>query len=171
MTAITKCDEYLCVMQGQQPSIAQRFNKSVADTNRQILKSIIETLILCGRQNIPLRGHRDNLTDIERYPEDSSGHGNFGALLKFRIRSGDHVLSKHLDKAARNATYTSADIQNQLLAIIGEHIQGQILSKVTEAVCFTIVADEVTDVSITRNNSVWCLGTLCVVGLVHVQCI
>ena len=113
-------------------------------TNRQIVKSIIETLILCGRQNIPLRGHRDNLTDIERDPEDSSGHGNFWALLKFRNRSGDHVLSKHLDKAA---TYTSADIQNQLLAIIGDHIQGQILSKVTEAVCFTIVADEVTDVS------------------------
>ena len=137
-------------MQGQQPSISQRLNTSVANTvaaNRQILKSIIETLILCGHQNIPLRGHRDNLTDIERDPEDSSGHGNFWALLRFKIGSGDHVLAKHLDKAAKNATYMSADIQNQLLSIIGDHIQGQILSKVAEAVYFTIVADEVTDVS------------------------
>ena len=60
-------------------------------TNRQILKAIIETLILCGRQNVPLRGHRDNLTDIERDPEDAIGHGNFWALLQFRIGSGDQV--------------------------------------------------------------------------------
>ena len=150
LVALTKCDEFLRVMKGQQPSIAQRLNKSVTDTvatNRQILKSIIETLILCGRQNIPLRGHRDNLTDIERDSEHVIGHGNFWALLQFRVGSGDDVLAKHLDKEARNAAYTSADIQNQLLAVIGDHIQGQILCRVSQAVGFTIVADEVTDIS------------------------
>ncbi len=150
LVALTKCDEFLRVMKGQQPSIAQRLNKSVTDTvatNRQILKSIIETLILCGRQNIPLRGHRDNLTDIERDSEHVIGHGNFWALLQFRVGLGDDVLAKHLDKAARNAAYTSADIQNQLLAVIGDHIQGQILCRVSQAVGFTIVADEVTDIS------------------------
>ena len=38
LTAITKCDDFLSVMQGQQPSISQHLNKSVADTvatNRQ----------------------------------------------------------------------------------------------------------------------------------------
>ena len=38
-------------------------------SNRLILKSIISTIILCGRQNIPLRGHRDNSTDMERERE------------------------------------------------------------------------------------------------------
>ena len=56
-------------------------------------------------------------------------------------------MAKHLDTAARNATYTSADVQNQLLAIIGDHIQGQILSRVAKAVFFTVIADEVTDIS------------------------
>ena len=28
--------------------------------NRQLLRSIVETIILCSRQNIPLRGHRDD---------------------------------------------------------------------------------------------------------------
>ena len=32
LMAITKCDEFLHVMQGQQPSIAQHLNKSVAET-------------------------------------------------------------------------------------------------------------------------------------------
>ena len=94
-----------------------------------------------------MRGHRDNLTDIERDPEDTIGHGNFWALLQFRIGSGDQVLAKHLDTATRNATYTSADVQNQLLAIIGDHIQGQILSRVAKAVFFTFIADKVTDIS------------------------
>ena len=120
LTAIAKCDAFLRVMQGQ------HWNKSVADTvatNRQMLKSIIETLSFWGCQNIPLWGHHDNLTDIERDPEDSSGHGHFCALLQW---SGDQVLAKHLDEAARNATYTSADIQN--LGIIENHIQGQMNS-------------------------------------------
>ena len=67
--------------------------------------------------------------------------------MGFRIGSGDHVLAKHLEQAARNATYTSADIQNQLLAVICSHIQEQILFKVAGAECFTIITDEVTDVS------------------------
>ena len=134
--AITKCDEFLRVMQGHQPSIAKHLNKSVAETiaiNCQILKSIIETLVLCGGQNIPLRGHCDGLTDIEWDQDGSSDHGNFWALLNFKVGSGDHVLANRLEKAARNATYTSADIQNQLLSIIGDSIQQKIISKVVTA--------------------------------------
>ena len=44
-------------------------------------------------------------------------HGNVWALLKFRIDSCDIVLQEHLTTAARNATYTSSTIQNQLIDI------------------------------------------------------
>ena len=70
--------------------------------NREFLKSIIKTVIFCGKQNIALRGHRDDSQHLVQ----SGNHGNFYALLDFRIDAGDRTLQTHLDKAARNARYT-----------------------------------------------------------------
>lgn len=62
--------------------------------NRERLRPIIESLIFCGRQNITLRGHRDDgsLIDIDRDDNNASitsNEGNFRELLRLRIRSGD----------------------------------------------------------------------------------
>ena len=68
LLAVTKADEFLSVMQGAQPSISQRLNQALADTiakNRSILMSIVATVILCGRQNLALRGHQDSFTEVE----------------------------------------------------------------------------------------------------------
>ena len=72
------------------------------------MQSIIETIILCGRQNIALHGHRDSFFEVEKDP--SAPHGNFWALLEFRVSSGDVGLQDHLANAPRNAKYTSPDI-------------------------------------------------------------
>ena len=61
--------------------------------------------------------------------------------------AGDSALQDHLASAPRNATYTSSDIQNQVIDILGDHIQNKILLKVKKAQHFTLVADEVTDSS------------------------
>ena len=55
--------------------------------NRLKLCSIVETLILCGRQGIALRGHRNDQTSVESNP--LANHGNFLALLQFCIQAGD----------------------------------------------------------------------------------
>ena len=60
----------------------------------------------------------------------STNHGNFCALLNFRILAGDTILRDHLQSAARNATYTSPDIQNQLISILGDNICNAISRKV-----------------------------------------
>ena len=55
-------------MENQQPSIQQRINQEMADrvsSNRQKLASILKVIVLCGQQNIAIRGHRDNITDME----------------------------------------------------------------------------------------------------------
>ena len=54
-----------------------------------------------------MRGHHDSVTDLERDDSGSDNHGNFLALLNFRIEAGDTVLGEHLSTAARNATYIS----------------------------------------------------------------
>lgn len=118
-------------------------------TNRQVLLSIVKIIILCGRHNIALRGHRDSMLDIERdaYVGHVASHGNFWALFNFRVDAGDAVLAKHLESARRNATYTSSDIQNQLIGVLGDHIRGKILTKVAKAQWYTIIVDELADVS------------------------
>ena len=123
------------------------YQQNYSRQNRQFLASILKTIVLCGRQNISLRGHRDSSTDLEKdnlFPEN---HGNFWALLNFRIDAGDKVLSEHLATAPRNATYTSSTIQNQLIQIIGNQIRDKILDRVRRAQWFTVIADEVTDIS------------------------
>ena len=65
-----------------------------------------------------LRGHRDNATDIEKDPSSTENHGNFRALLNFRVDAGDNVLGDHLTTASKNATYTSCVIQNQVIDVV-----------------------------------------------------
>lgn len=54
--------------------------------NRDILKSILKCIELCGRQGFALRGHRgdDTSTVLNK--------GNFKALVNFRADAGDSVL-------------------------------------------------------------------------------
>ena len=94
--------------------------------NRQKLGSIVKTIVLCGRQNIPLRGHRDSATHLERDIEGTGNHGNFLALLYFRVEAGDTVLEEHLSKADRNATYTSGNIQNQIIDVLVDQVREKI---------------------------------------------
>ena len=61
--------------------------------NRQLLNSIIKTVIFCGKQNIPLRGHCDDLKHLQQ----PGNHGNFHAFLKFRMEAVDKTLQAHLD--------------------------------------------------------------------------
>ena len=146
--AVVRMDDFLKVMKGQQSSIQVRVNETAMQlvaTNRKKLHSIIETIVLCGRQNIPLRGHRDTVLDVER--SDIESHGNFWALLQFRVDAGDLALRGHLANTPRNAMYTSPDIQNQIVNILGDHVRDKILLKVKQAQLFTVIADEVTDCS------------------------
>ena len=148
--AVATMDTFLKVMRSQQEKISVQLNdaaKQLVATNRKKLQSIVETIILCGRQNIPLRGHRDSAVDLEGTTSEGKNHGNFWALLQFRISAGDTVLRNHLARAPQNATYTSPDIQNQVINILGDHVRDKILVKVRGAQCFTIIADEVTDSS------------------------
>ena len=71
--------------------------------NREIMSSLFKTVIFCVRNNIALRGRRD---------DDSSKE----ALLYFRVDSGDHVLKEHLETSARNAT------RNEMITTVGKYI-------------------------------------------------
>lgn len=85
--------------------------------NRAKLTSILKTVILCGQQNFPLRGHRDD----SRY-YGSNHTGNFQKLLEFRVDAGDTVLQHHLEVCKKNATYRSKTIQNEMIGCCCDYI-------------------------------------------------
>ena len=76
------------------------------------LKWGIKAIILCGTQCIALRGT----------PEDAHGSsnncGNFLAILKL-LSETNYDLRHHIDApSARNVTYISPRIQNELIEIL-----------------------------------------------------
>ena len=96
---------FLRVMNSEQTPIDHQLVSAVAQQvqrNRELLKSIIRTIIFCSKQNIALRGHRDD----SQHFQQPGNHGNFHALLNFRTESGDKSLQTHLEKAPLNARYT-----------------------------------------------------------------
>ncbi|KAK4876004.1 hypothetical protein RN001_012426 [Aquatica leii] len=117
-----------------------------AEDNRRKIKPIIKTVILCGRQGIPLRGHKDyGPFDVDVKPQENEG--KFRAMLRTRIDAGDCDLKNHLQTCSLNATYISWNTQNQNIAACGEIIKQKIATEVNSAKCFSVLAYETTDIS------------------------
>lgn len=79
--------------------------------NRLRLKSIVDSVIFLGKQNIAFKSHRE---DGKLDANSSINEGNYRELLKFRVQSGDHLLKKHLEQVSAQATYISKTTQNEL---------------------------------------------------------
>lgn len=122
---------------------------SVIKRNRERLIPIIKTIIFCGRNNLPLRGHREGGSlDSEDNKNILSGNqGVFRALLAFRIDSGDTTLMQHFQKCGNNSMMISGKIQNDLISSIGEEVRSVIVERIKKAYCFAVLLDETTDCS------------------------
>lgn len=123
-----------------------------AAENRKRLKPIIETILFHGRQNIPLRGHRDDGQLVES--ESHVNEGNFRATLRLRIQAGDKELEAHLQNTSSRATYISKVTQNELITAIGNIYMREIISRVNNAGYFSVISDGTTDISKKEQLSV-----------------
>ena len=64
---------------------------------REAIAPIVDTVMLCGRQNIRLRGHRDSGKNQPELGESGlTSTGNFIELLNYRIRGEDKALENTL---------------------------------------------------------------------------
>ena len=107
---------------------------------------MVDTIKICSRQNLSLRGHRDSVKEQPKVGMSGlNNSGNFVDLLHYRCRGGDTDLKHHLESAAQNATYTSPEIQNELIDCCGELIVEKIAAVVKESRYNPILADEATD--------------------------
>lgn len=143
ITASERSENFLSVSRGEKKDIASNLSDKYAlliEKNRCILRSIIEVILLCGKQNLPLRGHT----------EDES---TFMALVNFRAQT-DPVLALHLQEAPQRARYLSPKIQNQIIEILGQQISDDIVRKCNKAECFSLLADEATDAATKEQISI-----------------
>ena len=86
-------------------------------------------------------------------PSHQDDWSNFITLLTSWAHT-DKNLRKHLAKGAQNAHYIAHQVQNKLIQLIGEQIQGSIIKKCQEAKWLTISADESADISCTEHISI-----------------
>ena len=144
--AVLEAKEFIRVMEDKSKGIKEQVDMQRSkriEENISELVPIAQTVIFCGKQGIALRGHSDDSLAIEEDPK--ANHGNFYALLKFRILSGDVILKEHLKTASKNALYTSKTVQNDMIAVCGDIIRNKILALVYQAGVYSVIADEATD--------------------------
>ena len=116
--------------------------------NHQKLVSILQTVVLCGRQNIAFCGHREDNKFMSKSHVNS---GHFHTLLRFRIDSGDSLLANTSLKHPRRQ-HILQRLQNELIMQCGDHILSIIIIHDTKLGLFSILADEVTDTSNKEHN-------------------
>ncbi|KAH9360004.1 hypothetical protein HPB48_013634 [Haemaphysalis longicornis] len=132
------------------PKLNQQAKGELED-NKAKLRAIVETVLLCGRQDLALRDDKDSgRLSLE---EPLQNDGNFRALLRYRANGGDIILTNHIRAAGSNALYSSPHIQNEIISIIGKLTQDKIVRQVNEAGFFSVLADETTDLSQTEQFS------------------
>ena len=114
-------------------------NQEMFEKDMNALRAIISTIILCGKQNIPLRGPRDDSIGT------ASNKGNFHAILML-LGNSDKNLQEHLLTGRRNATSTSKTVQEEVIRITGGYIGAKVTQPIQkEDAFFSIIGDEVTE--------------------------
>jgi len=100
--------------------------RKAVEENRNRLSHIIRTIEFCGRQEIPLSGHRD--AGAFSLNETDCNDRVFKVALRLRVEAADKQTSDLLLKAPCNASYLSWRAQNQIISLISDAIQKQTLS-------------------------------------------
>lgn len=124
-------------------SLSSAHTKMV-EMNRRYLKFIIENILFLGKQNLALRGHDESTASFNR--------GNFIELLELRsthMEEGIQTLMK-----SQVHSYKSAQVQNEIIDCIKSEMLQQIVQEVSEALAYSIICDETTDISTREQLSI-----------------
>ncbi|KAF0751278.1 52 kDa repressor of the inhibitor of the protein kinase-like [Aphis craccivora] len=108
-SSVLDSEQFLKIIENNETSIIERLDKNRAlqiEENRKRIKPIIECIILCGKEELALRGSKDF------GPINVDGH--FRALLKYRAK-GDDFLRTVLEGSGKRNKYTSPVIQNEIV--------------------------------------------------------
>ncbi|CAH0563160.1 unnamed protein product [Brassicogethes aeneus] len=126
--AIKACEDFIKTYENPALEVinqvySQRMTQVLENGNR--LRPIIETIILCGRQNIALRGHRDD--GVLKVQNSIANDGNFKPPFTL------------------SPTYISKTTQNDLIDCCKEEIPDKLIGRVKRAIFYSVIFDETSD--------------------------
>ncbi|KAF0715097.1 zinc finger MYM-type protein 1-like [Aphis craccivora] len=104
--------------------------------NRTIFKRMIDAVCFLAKQELPLRGHDETSTSINR--------GNYLELLEL-IRQYDPILDNHL-KESIVFRGTSSAIQNDIIVSLGTLITNRLKEELDRADFVALILDETSDI-------------------------
>ena len=138
---IRSCEAQIAAARAMQGgSIVQQLQR-VGETerlkNRAAIKSLIHCTHFLGRHHIP---HTTTFSD----------------LVDLVVDCGGEELRLFVERAGRNATYTSKDAVVEFVEAIGQWIEESLLKYLHQAQYFSLMADECTDVSTIEELSIFC---------------
>lgn len=129
-------------------SVASKINEQLSaeiTRNRSAVEKLSRIILLCGKQDLALRGHDERECSLNR--------GNFREILDL-LRADNVETDTLFAKLPKTANYTSKDAQNELIGVIGGIISNNIVKCIKNAGMFTVIADEARDISCTQQMSV-----------------
>ena len=158
LTKHSQCDSHLlatalysawCESQktGSVVSQIEDHANGVAEQNRDVVRTLSRIAIVCGRQGLALRGHREACDD------SSSNMGNFLSILQV-IELENSDFKEKLKAMPKNARYISKDSQNEILQAATAVILDKICNEIKGASCFSVIADEARDASRSEQMSI-----------------
>ena len=138
-------------------SVENARKRAIVAKNRTVLERIVKVLMLLGRQGLPIRGHREMMTD------SMTNTGNFLETLKL-LSTYDPPLQEHLEKIIERhqsasegssgqkgrgsvLTFMSYKSQNKLISIINEHITCTFVKAIHNCRAWSLMADTTPDIS------------------------
>lgn len=152
--SVSESLDFCRVMNDRSQSIINKIDtdrEKQIQKNRKYLGPIVDGIILCGRQEIALRGHRDS---GKIYVDDNTkNEGNFRAILKYRA-AGDSDFREVLEGPGERSKYVSPSIQNEVIECCNQVILNKLVSQINEAKFFSVLSDETTDISTTEQVAI-----------------
>ncbi|XP_047309641.1 uncharacterized protein LOC124913063 [Impatiens glandulifera] len=128
-----KCVEDLMKVSGHIDNILNAQSLDEVQKNRLRLKTTIESIRWLSLQACAFRGHDES--------SSSKNRGNFIEMIKLMGRLNVNIGDIVLEKAPRNATYTSPTIQKEILHIFANKVRKKIREEIGDAK-FCILVDE-----------------------------
>ena len=140
-------DHAACI-QAQMAHIGRRIDTQIntmamqnVQGNEAILPHIVDAMLLSTKQQIPLRGHRDDRVQFTETP--TMNEGNFITIVCLLAESNP-TLKGHLISGPENARYTSKTVQNEVIGVIPDSIRDYFRQCLEKNSHFALIADETT---------------------------
>ncbi|KAF2883407.1 hypothetical protein ILUMI_22770 [Ignelater luminosus] len=145
-------NNFLTIKSGSVLDVASHIDcqhKKDREENRAALRPIIETILFCEEQELPLRGDDSGPISLDK-PTNKDGKSR--ALLRFGANAVDETLKNTYQ--VKETQHVSAQIQNEVINIATTLIHKELVKKIKEAGCFSILVDKTIDVSGVEQMSI-----------------